>query len=342
MSFSAIITEYDSGEAVGSSVLLFQLLGTFSRKVKHLELVHCCLGCENPRRDPEEHLCKTLVSIMPQLESLRIARTPICSKLFSTINKDCPSLSAIVINNMPSEFSHPGMLDQDYQMDELMPGLQDLTASIDRARKKHLPALVTMLICGASAYSSGRNRATRNFRYSYKMDILKHTTTLYPIYATDQKYHFYITWVRWCCPVSGKTMDLVEHVPKWGTSMLLEQSEPVAWTRMDRGIRLPKNVFITKRNYQPLPMCDVAPMDIRGREILARWDRAHKRNQLADLLDAEKKAGRQLLCPKVLDSLEVKDKYLVANLPGEEGEDDFNSEHESDYDYSSTDGDDSD
>lgn len=202
---------------------------SFCRAIENLEIDWVKVSGTTYADDA--HMCLAIRQILPNLRRLRYIRQPCCYLMFEGLDTVCPKLEEIVIDLDANDLvSHCGLGESLGSHGDRLSAMVNLTASASRVIEQGLmPNINHFVICGRSTerdYTdqmyNNHNRSEHTFTYSYKIDMLRRKTTVFPTFIGDRldsngmnrlrlarRYGLRESWMLFKDPKTGQTHDLI-------------------------------------------------------------------------------------------------------------------------------------
>lgn len=210
-----------------------QLLRKLPASIRDLELVNCLV--DRPENE-DHHICREVARLLPQLQRLQISGTPFCPRMFTEVKRECPLLKTVVIDGTEDRinqdcvtFGPQHRVFEDYSMVTQL--INAIRAQLQDGR---FPNITRLTLLG-ERFDHLRPVDTLEFLYS--MDILRATTTIYPLalvvtakYVIDDG-----LWMRYLNPLTNEEIDVLDIAQ--GRALVRLVEGPI-WRQWNIGLRL--------------------------------------------------------------------------------------------------------
>jgi len=214
----------------GRRELLF-VLQILPKTVQHLELSGYYFD-HLYSLHAQRHICTAVARVLPQLKGLRLHDMRICPQLFQAIQRRCPLLESITINNKFRLTRCDCETDERTQEKGLDDTIDDVLAAarmvVDAG---YLPRLREFVIVGFVYWGAPE---VTTFQNLYKADIMNKSVTSYPCAQVHGGWQ-YDWWMRYKDTKTDSEVDLVAKANEFENLV-----EGQLWIEYESGVRLPR------------------------------------------------------------------------------------------------------
>jgi len=290
---------------------LISVLQNLPKTVQYLEISDYYLDDEYPLH-AERHVCTAIAQVLPQLKGLRLNDMRVCPKLFQAVQKHCPILESISINNrfrLTRCDCETMEKRQGKSLDDTIDDVLDAARSVVDAG--YLPSLREFLIVGFVYYGDS---SVVTFQNLYKADIINKSVTSYPCAVASAWQDSW--WMRYKESKTSREVDLVANAFEHQDLV-----EGPTWVEYGNGARLPKALQLQPHypRKDPLPRAWYTGAIARADEFKNNDKPATK------LFYWEERVQRPLLHVQTSDDLRVP-RVILRETPLEEMHLDPNSD----------------
>lgn len=254
------------------------------------------------RLNAQHHICSAIARVLPQLKGLRLDDMRLCPKLFQTVQKHCPILESISINDRTRVTRCDCETNEKSDRRDLDDTIDDV---LDAARSVvdagYLPLLRDFVIVGFVYWG---DQKVVTFQNLYKADIINKTLTSYPC-AVEGNWRV-SWWMRYEDPKTSKAIDLVAN-----PFDLQDLVEGPTWVEYENKVRLPAALQLQRHHPRKDPLAWYAG------SMAAAYEFKINDRPVTKLFYWEERVQRPLLHVKTSNGLIVP-KVILRETPLEE------------------------
>lgn len=208
-------------------------------RLRRLELQGFVESADNPADN--SHLCPRISRLLPQLVSLRLARTSCCPTMFGTLPCERRSHLSLWVNsiNLPlHQYGQDSVSTHDI-----------LKEAVEHLASRQYPQIERFVMGGSLSPGQAEARNLLLMQTGFRIDLVRSQTAAFPIQTL--KHTGGCSWMRYQEDPSSDPVDLIRNYffPKSftrGHGDVILQDE---WLQSSRKIRLPRQLAET-RNYR--------------------------------------------------------------------------------------------